>query len=139
MRSFFFGHYWLFRLLSELFPLKKKVYFLIIFFFLPAVFWLSGIRVDGLLFFFLSVYLYYIAGRHNSNFKRWLFVAIGFSGIVICRPQVAVFTGLVTIGYYAQNKVGQTHSCLWNCLPHSDFIILSAGGEYFGENCCKTK
>ena len=103
----FFGHYWLFRLLSELFPLKKKVYFLIIFFFLPAVFWLSGIRVDGLLFFFLSLYLYYIAGRHNSNFKRWLFVAIGFSGIVICRQQVAVFTGLVTIGYYAQIRWGK--------------------------------
>src|SRR5678815_2269447 len=48
-----------------------------------------------------------MAGRHNSNFKRWLFVAIGFLGIVICRPQVAVFTGLVTIGYYAQIRWGK--------------------------------
>ena len=33
----FFGHYWLFKLMADLFPAKKQLYFTIIFFFLPAV------------------------------------------------------------------------------------------------------
>ena len=96
----FFGHYWLYLLMSGLFPLKKKLYYLIIFFFVPAVFWLSGIRVDGLLFFFLSMLLYYLCGKHPKNFNRTLLIAIGFTGVLICRPQVAVLTSLAAIAWY---------------------------------------
>lgn len=103
----FFGHYWLFKLMTELFPQKKKIYFLVIFFFLPAVFWLSGIRVDGILFFFLSLLLYYMLGKHPWGFKRWLFVAIGFAGVLICRPQVAALTALAAMSFHAHVGFGK--------------------------------
>ncbi len=45
----FWGHYWLFTLLTGLFPQKRRVLLLLIFFFPPVVFWLSGIRADGLI------------------------------------------------------------------------------------------
>src|SRR5687767_1015826 len=90
----FFGHYWLFKALAGLFPAKKQLYFLIIFFFLPAVFWLSGIRVDGLLFFFLSLLLYNLVKKDDSRFKRWLLVLLGFRAVMICRPQLALPTAL---------------------------------------------
>lgn len=103
----FFGHYWLYKLMTELFPQKKNIYFLIIFFFLPAVFWLSGIRADGLLFFFLSLLLYYLVGKHPDSFKKWLCVVIGLAGVIICRPQVAVLTAIAAMAYYAHARFGK--------------------------------
>jgi hypothetical protein len=103
----FFGHFWLYKLMSGLFPLKRKIYFFIIFFFLPSVFWLSGIRVDGLLFFFLSMFLYAVAGKQKNGAGRWLAIVLGFAGVLICRPQVALLTGLVVIGYYLHMKFGR--------------------------------
>jgi hypothetical protein len=103
----FFGHFWMYKLMSGLFPQKRKAYFIIIFFFLPAVFWLSGIRVDGLLFFFLSMFLYAIAGKQKSGSVRWLMIIAGFVGILICRPQVALLTGLAVIGYYLHMRFGR--------------------------------
>src|SRR5688572_7417753 len=49
----FWGHYWLFSLYVKEFPEKRKPLLLLIFFFPPLVFWLSGIRADGLILFFL--------------------------------------------------------------------------------------
>jgi hypothetical protein len=51
----FWGHYWLFSLLVRKYPQNRRLYFILIFFFPPVVFWLSGIRGDGLVFFFISL------------------------------------------------------------------------------------
>lgn len=99
----FFGHYWLYKVLSDVFPQKKKLYFILIFFFLPAVFWLSGIRVDGMLFFFLSMLLRAITGKKKS----WALAIIGFLGVVICRTQVAVVIGILSIGYYLHMRLAR--------------------------------
>ncbi|HUQ66616.1 MAG TPA: hypothetical protein VM101_10695 [Flavitalea sp.] len=103
----FFGHYWLFMLMCRLFPSKERLYFLIIFCFLPAVFWLSGIRVDGWLFFFLSLFLNNMAGKHINSVGRWLLVVTGFAGVIICRPQVAVCTALVALAYFCHVRFGK--------------------------------
>jgi hypothetical protein len=95
----FFGHYWLYKVLNDVFPQKKKIYFIIIFFFLPAVFWLSGIRVDGMLFFFLSMLLRGLTKGRKTAFG-WLTVGMGFAGVLICRPQVALLAAMAGIGYY---------------------------------------
>jgi 4-amino-4-deoxy-L-arabinose transferase-like glycosyltransferase len=60
----FWGHYWLFSLLAKEFPGKRRLLLLLIFFFPPVVFWLSGIRADGLLLFFVALIL--------VHYHRWL-------------------------------------------------------------------
>jgi hypothetical protein len=97
---FFFGHYWLFKLMSELFPAKRRTFFIIIFFFLPSVFWLSGIRVDGWLFFFLSMLFYYACTVSKPALvKRLALMVLGAIGTLICRPQVAALAGLALAGF----------------------------------------
>lgn len=102
----FFGHYWLYQVLTDVFPQKKKIYGVIIFFFLPAVFWLSGIRVDGILFFFFSMLLRGMTAK-GSRYVRWMMVTIGFAGVLICRAQLAVILSMAAIGYYLHMRYGR--------------------------------
>jgi hypothetical protein len=102
----FFGHYWLYKVFSDVFPQKRKLYFIIIFFFLPPVFWLSGIRVDGLLFFFLSMFLRGL----TRNKRSWLMMVIGLAGVLICRLQIAVLLSVTSIGYYLHMRFGRALS-----------------------------
>lgn len=71
----FWGHYWLFSLLVKTFPGKRLPLLLIIFFFPPVLFWLSGIRADGLLLFFLGLLLW--------QFNKWLLQRKG-SQLFLC-------------------------------------------------------
>ena len=77
----FWGHYWLFKLLSREMPSKRKLLLLLIFFFPPVVFWLSGIRTDGLLLFFLSLSLLHfsnwIKNRKRSSLVYFLLSMLG--------------------------------------------------------------
>ena len=87
----FWGHYWLYLLAVKHFR-RNKILVLFCTFFLPtAVFWLSGIRGDGMLFFFFSLLL--------LSFDRWLesgkvsqamLSLAGFAGVMIFRIPVAV-------------------------------------------------
>lgn len=82
----FWGHYWLFQLLAGIFPQKRKVLIWVIFFFPPVVFWLSGIRADGLILLYLSLLLLYawkwIEQRRNISL---LYVLLSLAGILILR------------------------------------------------------
>src|SRR5688500_12006502 len=51
----FWGHYWLFKLIRQRFDVSFLPLFLCIFFIPPVVFWLSGLRADGLLLLFISL------------------------------------------------------------------------------------
>ena len=95
----FFGHYWLFKILNEKFPGYRKLFFIAIFFFLPAVFWLSGLRVDGLLLFFLSLFLLYLFRNGRFDFRRVVALVLSFIGIFICRPELSFILLLATAGY----------------------------------------
>ena len=87
----FWGHYWLFRLTAEIFPTKKKMLFFCIFLFPPVVFWLSGLRADGLLFFFLSLlFLHFQSWTHSRKLVNLLNLIIGFAGVLIMRPPFAL-------------------------------------------------
>jgi hypothetical protein len=85
----FWGHYWLFGLLVKEFPEKRKPLLWLIFFFPPLVFWLSGIRGDGLVLFFLALLLVHFR-RWLYEKKKWalLYCIIGVLGIIIFRSQV---------------------------------------------------
>ena len=85
----FWGHYWLFCLFVKEFPGKRKPLFWLIFFFAPVVFWLSGIRSDGLVLFFLALLLLHFR-RWLYEHKKWsvLYCVLGMLGIIIYRSQV---------------------------------------------------
>jgi hypothetical protein len=85
----FWGPYWLFSLLVKGFPDKRKPLLWLIFFFPPLVFWLSGIRSDGLVLFFLALLLVHFR-RWLYEHKQWsvLYGMIGVLGILIFRSQV---------------------------------------------------
>ncbi len=77
----YWGHYWLFSLLSKELPSKRHLLLFLIFFCPTVVFWLSGIRTDGLIFFFLSLSLVYfnnwIKHRKTSSFIYFLLAMLG--------------------------------------------------------------
>jgi hypothetical protein len=85
----FWGHYWLFSLFVKEFPGKRKPLLWLIFFFPPLVFWLSGIRGDGLVLFFLALLLVHFR-RWLYEHKTWsvLYCMIGAGGLIIFRSQV---------------------------------------------------
>ncbi|NML23014.1 hypothetical protein HHL16_19205 [Pseudoflavitalea sp. G-6-1-2] len=87
----FWGHFWFFSLLVKLFPDQRKKWFLLVFFFPPVLFWLSGFRGDGLLFFFLSLCL--LQGyRWLKTRSGWAlaWAVLGFIGTFIMRDPVAM-------------------------------------------------
>ena len=101
----FWGPYWLFSLLVNEFPDKRKPLLWLIFFFPPLVFWLSGIRGDGLVLFFLALLL--------VHFRRWLYehkkwsvgyCMIGIVGIVIFRSQVLVLLMPALLAWFISVK-----------------------------------
>ena len=102
----FWGHYWLFQLLVTEFPSKRNLYLLLIFFFPPAVFWLSGIRADAILFLSFALCLLY--------FNRWLFRGrwynflvslLGFTGVLIFRSPVAALLIPALLGWWLATRI----------------------------------
>lgn len=79
----FWGPYMLFLLLVKLFPDKKRPLLITVFFLLPLVFWLSGIRADGLLLLFIALLL-----RH---FYRWLYEKKNLSLLVCLLAMAGLF------------------------------------------------
>ncbi len=90
----FWGHYWCFLFFKDLFPKARKQLFLLIFFFPPVAFWLSGIRADGILFFFISLYLLCLQRRKNI-----FLIVLAFFFFFVLRPQMGILLLLATITY----------------------------------------
>ncbi|MFT3822377.1 MAG: hypothetical protein QM731_00605 [Chitinophagaceae bacterium] len=85
----FWGHYWLFSLLVTLFPDKRKALFIVIFLFPAPLFWLSGIRADGLLLFFLSLALLQAyRWLHQHRNLSVIYVVIGVAGLWLFRTML---------------------------------------------------
>ena len=102
----FWGHYWFFTLLVTEFPSKRNLYLLLIFFFPPAVLWLSGIRADGLLFVAFALCLLYF-NRWLLN-RRWYHLVIsilGFTGVAIFRSPVAALLIPALLGWWLSTRL----------------------------------
>lgn len=82
----FWGHFLLFKLALQHFPAKRLLLLAVVFFFPPVVFWLSGIRADGLLFLSFSFFmLHAYRWIHGGQTKSLWWSLLGLAGILIFR------------------------------------------------------
>src|SRR5690606_18181892 len=81
------GQLLLFRLFLRKFPAGKTMLTVIIFCFPIVLFWLSGLRKDGLLFLALAAALYYFDALLNRPFRvKWLLLFLsGCLGLLLLR------------------------------------------------------
>ena len=85
----FWGHYWLYKLLISRLSLPPLPLLVCIFFIPPVIFWLSGLRAEGPLLFFISLSLYhYDRLLKKPGFSSVLLVLISFAGILILRSAI---------------------------------------------------
>lgn len=85
----FWGQIWLFRLFVSEFPAKRTPVFIAVFLIPGIIFWLSGIRGDGLLVFFLALVLVKFRDWiHERTTRSIIGVLIGLAGIVILRSML---------------------------------------------------
>lgn len=100
----FWGHYFLFSLMLKHYPSQKRSLFVGIFLLPPIIFWLSGIRGDGYLFFFVALLI--------AQFQQWLdekrvgalvLAVVAFTGVTIFRPAAAIlFVPALTAWWLSQ-------------------------------------
>ncbi|HLO80112.1 MAG TPA: hypothetical protein VK166_04095 [Chitinophagaceae bacterium] len=87
----FWGAYFYYRLLVSVFPKGRTIFLLVFFFFIPLIFWTSGIRKDGLILlstgmFFYSFYLF----LGNKSRKLLLVSLFALLGVALNRNFVAL-------------------------------------------------
>ncbi len=104
------GSYWLFRSMHTLFPQKRQLIFLGVFCFLPAVFWLSGIRSDGWLLVFIGMLLFHLTAARRHRLAG---VTLGLLGILVLRPQFALLLFPALAGYHLCTHFRQRHGLVF--------------------------
>lgn len=97
----FWGPYWLFSLMVRIFPRKRMLLLLFIFFFPPTLFWLSGLRADGMLFMFFSLMLlhfyHFVNYRSKKSFALFL---LGFAGVLVYRDTLVLLLAPALLGWF---------------------------------------
>lgn len=83
----FWGPFWLYQVLVDLMPAYKKWTFLVLFFYPPALFWLSGLRSDAILFLFFSLFISRLYRQWNIKQESkniWL-AALAWTGMIVVK------------------------------------------------------
>jgi hypothetical protein len=99
----FWGSYYLFLAVSKRYPEKMNVWFLLIFFFPPLLFWTSGIRKDGLSFALICGFIYQMNSLFNppnkTKAKHYLFALLIWITLFLSRSFIAMSLIPVTIAW----------------------------------------
>ncbi|MFC4233123.1 hypothetical protein ACFOW1_14570 [Parasediminibacterium paludis] len=98
----FWGHYFFYKLFINYFPQKRATAFVIIFLFLPFIFWESGIRKDGLAFIGLSGCLFYfVEYSEHKRIDHLVKAALYFALLVLVRNFVALSLIPVLLAFWS--------------------------------------
>lgn len=98
----FWGHYFFYKLFTNYFPQKKAIAFVMVFLFLPFIFWQSGIRKDGLAFIGLSGCLYYfVEYTKHYRISHIIKAALYFGLLLLVRNFIALSLIPVLIAFTA--------------------------------------
>lgn len=126
----FWGHYWLFNLVAGIFPQKRKVLFLLIFFFPPVMFWLSGIRSDGLLFlFFCLLLLHAYQWIHQYKKASLFYVLLSLTGVLIFRDTMLLLLLPALTGWFIAVRYDRPPLAVLGAV-YGMVILLFLGSAY---------
>lgn len=92
----FWGAYAFYRFFHCVFKGNKKLIWLIVFCFLPVVFWTSGIRKDGLIFLSIGLYLYFFNQFLLNSKRRYLLGCFGAMLLLLMNRNLLVLTMIPT-------------------------------------------
>jgi hypothetical protein len=114
----FWGPYWLFSLLLRIFPAKRKLIFFFVFLFPPVLFWLSGLRADGMLMLFFSLMLLqFYQWVHERKKRAIIFFLTGFAGVLIFRDVMVLLLVPGLLGWFLVKRYSTrpmlTFALLW--------------------------
>ena len=135
----FWGHYLFFKTLTANFPALRTRYYILVFLFPPALFWLSGIRGDGLVFLSFSMVFYY--------FHRWLTAGgiapllawiLGFIGLLIFRTPVAALLIPALLSWGISHRPGRKPLLVFASIYALAILIFFGGKMFTGYNLAST-
>ena len=97
----FWGSYYLFLVVGKRYPEKMSVWFLLIFFFPPLLFWTSGIRKDGLSFALLCGFICQMNALLNlsDKAKHFIFAMLIWITLFLSRSFIGMSLIPVTIAW----------------------------------------
>lgn len=101
----FWGFFWLYQVLCNLLPAWKKLHFLLLFFYPPALFWLSGIRSDAMLFFFFSLFIAQLYRTWNSSNNRGYWLALlAWGAMIVIKASFALLLLVPCFAWWLAEK-----------------------------------
>ncbi len=104
----FIAQSWLYRLVTERTSGGRTPIFLAVFFVPPVIFWLSGFRPDGLLFFFVMLgILQFSALMQKKDTGRIVAFIIGMAGILVFRSYLLALMIPSFVAWFMVEKRGR--------------------------------
>lgn len=101
----FTGHYFFYKVCAAHAQVDKRLLYLIIFFFPPAAFWLSGLRGDAMIFTFAALTIFYALRWFSHPKKKWLIAAIlGLAMVVVFRFQFGLLLLAALVAGYISSR-----------------------------------
>ncbi len=123
----FWGPFWLYQVLVHLLPAYKKWTFWVLFFYPPALFWLSGLRSDAMLFFFFSLFVsrIYRQWYMQPAVKNSWTAMLAWMGMIVIKASFALLLLVPVTGWWltARKK--------WNRKKAFFATTLAALGLFF--------
>ncbi len=121
------GHIWLFRLYVREFPQKRKTLFIAIFLIPGVVFWLSGIRGDGLIVFFLGLLMIQFHNwLKNHSIISLLYIFLAIAGITILRSVLLLLLIPALLSWFISVRF-RTRLLLTSLIVYGTTLILFFG------------
>ena len=121
------GHIWLFRLYVREFPQKRKALFIAIFLIPGVVFWLSGIRGDGLIVFFLGLLMIQFHNwLKNHSIISLLYIFLAIAGITILRSVLLLLLIPALLSWFISVRF-RTRLLLTSLIVYGTTLILFFG------------
>lgn len=103
----FWGSLWLYRFFRKRIPGQGAWLKLLFFYFPPLLFWWSGIRADGLLFFFSALLLTRFVEWLDTGKKReWGWMAVAAAGILILRSVLLLVWIPALLAWWLHHRKG---------------------------------
>ncbi|KYP16054.1 hypothetical protein [Flavihumibacter sp. CACIAM 22H1] len=126
----FWGGFWLYQVLAHLVPKYKSWTFLVIFLYPPALFWLSGIRSDAVLFFFFSLLIARLSVIFSGKGRpvHWFISILAWLGIIVVKASFAFLLLLpITCWWLVSQKGASLYKAFFGVHLIAMFLFFLSG------------